>query len=212
MKDPDHPEPSPGLTRFLLRAQRSIGLTGEVSVRIASNSEMRRLNRDFRAQDKPTDVLSFPASQNRKTSLAGDIAISADIARANAKLLGHSLDDELKILLLHGLLHLAGYDHESDDGEMQRLERDLRAKLKLPIALIERTTTEGRSSQANVDPPAPGRVLRHAARTASLTKTPNKPESKILANSFNGNKSVSSVSKSPAEGGRNHGSNPGRSS
>ena len=140
MKDPDHPEPSPELTRFLLRAQRSIGLAGEVSVRIVGNGEMRRLNRRFRGQNKATDVLSFPPCQNGKIALAGDIAISVDLARANAKVLGHSLDDELKILLLHGLLHLAGYDHESDDGEMQRLERDLRAKLKLPTGLIERTS------------------------------------------------------------------------
>jgi probable rRNA maturation factor len=140
MKDPDHPEPSPDLTRFLLRAQRSIGLAGEVSVRIVGNGEMRRLNRRFRGKNKATDVLSFPPCQNGKIALAGDIAISADLARASAKVLGHSLDDELKILLLHGLLHLAGYDHESDDGEMQRLERDLREKLKLPTGLIERTS------------------------------------------------------------------------
>ena len=139
MKDPDHPEPSPGVSRFLRAAQREVGVTGEVNVRIASDNEMRRLNRDFRGKDKPTDVLSFPASQNGKRMPAGDIAISADIARANAKALGHSFDEELKILLLHGLLHLAGHDHESDNGEMSRLEQSLRAKLKLPTGLIERT-------------------------------------------------------------------------
>ena len=139
MKDPDHPEPS--IQRFLRVAQRSVGIQGEVNVRIASNDEMRRLNREFRGKDKPTDVLSFPAYQNGKATLAGDIAISADIARANAGELGHSFEEEMKILLLHGLLHLAGHDHESDNGEMRELEQSLRAKLKLPSGLIERSKT-----------------------------------------------------------------------
>jgi len=202
MKDPDHPEPSPGLTRFLRVAQRSIGIAGEVNVRITSNAEMRRLNRDFRGKDKPTDVLSFPALQNGKTALAGDIAISADIARTNARFLGHSLEDELKILLLHGLLHLAGYDHESDDGEMQRLERDLRAKLKLPTGLIERTTTNGKLSQTNVVPAAPGRVLRRATKTSRIKKTLNKSKALVVSNSLDSKKSVSIASKNTAEGGR----------
>lgn len=148
MKDPDHPEPFPDLNRFLRSAQRSVGLTGEVSVRIASDSEMRRLNRIFRGKDKATDVLSFPAYHNGNSQLrgsmprlyhaAGDIAISSRIARENAKALGHSFEDELKILLLHGLLHLAGHDHESDNGQMAALEEKLRGKLKLPTGLIER--------------------------------------------------------------------------
>ena len=163
MKDPDHPEPSAGLQRFLRIAQRSVGLAGEVNVRIASNREMRRLNREFRGKDKPTDVLSFPAFQNGKANLAGDVAISADIARMNAKELGHSLEEELNILLLHGLLHLAGHDHESDNGEMRRLEQKLRAKLNLPAGLIERSKTEGPTA-------APGRVFRRASQKASGPK------------------------------------------
>ena len=143
MKDPDHPEASASLTRFLRSAQRAIKLTGDVGVRCVSNAQMRRLNRRFRGKDKPTDVLSFPASHNGRNGLGGDIAISSAIARANARVLGHSLETELKILLLHGLLHLAGYDHESDKGEMKKLELQLRAKMKLPLGLIERSEIQG---------------------------------------------------------------------
>ncbi|MBV9073889.1 MAG: rRNA maturation RNase YbeY [Acidobacteria bacterium] len=137
MKDPHHPALSQSFSRFLQRAQRAAGITGEVNVRIASSSEMRRLNREFRHKDAATDVLSFPAFQSGG-KIAGDIAISADIARANARELGHSFEDEVRVLLLHGLLHLAGHDHESDDGEMRKLEQQLRARLKLPLSLIER--------------------------------------------------------------------------
>ncbi|HTK94277.1 MAG TPA: rRNA maturation RNase YbeY, partial [Terriglobales bacterium] len=100
------------------------------------NAEIRRLNRDFRRQDKPTDVLSFPAVTG---GVAGDIAISADIARSNARQLGHSTTEEVKVLIVHGLLHLAGYDHESDSGQMRRKEDRLRRSLGLPGALIART-------------------------------------------------------------------------
>jgi probable rRNA maturation factor len=141
MPDPDHPENNSQIETFLRAAQRMVGIRGEVNVLITSDDKMRRLNRDFRGKDKATDVLSFPAAQNGK--LAGDIAISRDIARENAKALGHSLTTEVKILLLHGLLHLAGHDHESDNGEMASLEQTLRAKLKLPQSLIERTEHGG---------------------------------------------------------------------
>lgn len=128
------------LERFLQTAQRNVGLEGEVNVLLTSNRQMRSLNRKFRGKDKPTDVLSFPASSaNSRAKPAGDIAISLEIARENARTLGHSLETELKILFLHGLLHLAGHDHESDDGEMASFERELRAKLKLPMGLIART-------------------------------------------------------------------------
>jgi probable rRNA maturation factor len=130
------------LSRFLRRAQRETRVPGEVNAFITSNQRMRSLNREFRGKDKPTDVLSFPAasaSPKSKQSLTGDIAISAEIARANAKSLGHSFDDEIRILLLHGLLHLAGYDHENDNGDMARFEQRLRVKLNLPSSLIERT-------------------------------------------------------------------------
>lgn len=142
MTDPDHPASNSQIKTFLRSAQRAVGVRGEINVLITSNREMRRLNRAFRGKDKPTDVISFPAAQNGK--IAGDIAICHDIARQNAKTLGHSLATEIKILVLHGLLHLAGHDHESDNGEMAALEQKLRAKLRLPTGLIERMTIKHR--------------------------------------------------------------------
>ena len=127
-----------GLERFTARACRVVGLRGEVNVLIAPSAELRRLNRDFRGKDKPTDVLSFPAAVQNKGD-AGDIAISATIARANARRLGHTVAKELCVLILHGLLHLAGYDHETDSGEMRRKEARLRKRLGLPVALIARS-------------------------------------------------------------------------
>lgn len=138
MTDSDHPANNSQIKTFLRTAQRAVGIRADVNVLITSNREMRRLNRDFRGKDRATDVLSFPAAQNGK--VAGDIAICRDIARQNARILGHPLTTEVKILLLHGLLHLAGHDHESDNGEMAALEQKLRARLKLPTGLIERTT------------------------------------------------------------------------
>jgi probable rRNA maturation factor len=125
-----------GLERFTARARRAAGLRGEVNVLVAANSEIRRLNRAFRRKDKPTDVLSFPAVAR---DIAGDIAISADIARANARSLGHSTAEELKVLILHGVLHLAGYDHEHDSGQMRRKEDRLRRSLGLLSTLIARS-------------------------------------------------------------------------
>ena len=125
------------LERFAVRARKAAGVAGRVQVMISTNQELRDLNRRFRRKDKPTDVLSFPAILDGE---AGDIAISAEIASENAYLLGHSLDEELRILILHGLLHLAGHDHEKDHGEMETLESELRDRLKLPSSLIERNT------------------------------------------------------------------------
>jgi probable rRNA maturation factor len=105
---------------------------------VTNSASIRRLNRDFRGKDKPTDVLSFPSAAK---GLAGDIAISAQIASKQAKSLGHTLSTELKVLILHGMIHLAGHDHESDSGEMAALEAKLQKKLKLPQGLIERTTS-----------------------------------------------------------------------
>ena len=124
------------LALFAGKARRAVRLPGEVSIRITSSREMRELNRRFRRKNKPTDVLSFPSSLS---NWAGDIAISAEIAAFNANQLGHSTETELKILILHGLLHLAGYDHEADHGEMQAREARLRQQLKLPVGLIERS-------------------------------------------------------------------------
>ena len=125
-----------GLERFIARARRAAGLRGQVNVLVAGSAEIRRLNRAFRRQDKPTDVLSFPAII---PGIAGDIAVSADIARASARALGHPVADELKVLILHGVLHLAGYDHERDSGQMRRREDRLRRSLGLPSTLIARS-------------------------------------------------------------------------
>ncbi len=124
------------LTLFAAKARRTLGLKGEVNVRITSNLELRELNRLFRRTDKPTDVLSFPSAI---PELAGDIAISAEMAAVNAADIGHSTQTELKVMILHGLLHLAGYDHETDNGEMKAREIELRQRLGLPAGLIERT-------------------------------------------------------------------------
>jgi probable rRNA maturation factor len=139
------------LTLFATKAKRAVGARGELSIRITSSAEMRALNRRFRRKNKPTDVLSFPAETPR---LAGDIAISAEIAAANADALGHSVDTELKILILHGLLHLVGYDHETDAGEMQAEEAKLRRRLKLPVGLIERTNGKPSSPRRRAVPVA----------------------------------------------------------
>jgi probable rRNA maturation factor len=127
------------LTRFVARAQRSTALRGSVDVLLTGSPEIRALNRRFRGKNQPTDVLSFPAGDAPRNGFAGDIAISVDIAKQNAKRLGHSATEEIKILCLHGLLHLAGFDHESDAGQMARKERSLRRSLGLVLALTERS-------------------------------------------------------------------------
>lgn len=133
-----------GLTRFLNRARAVVGLEGEVQVLLTSDAELRRLNRAFRGKNKPTDVLSFPAPEEF-AELAGDLAISLETAARQADSFGHSLRDEVRILILHGLLHLHGMDHETDDGEMAAREAGLRRQLRLPVTLIERVQTPARS-------------------------------------------------------------------
>ena len=128
-----------GLALFVGRARRAAKLRGDVNVVVTTNREMRALNARFRKKDKATDVLSFPAEAVVHNANAGDLAISAEIATRNARLLGHSAAEEIKILVLHGVLHLAGYDHEHDNGEMGRHELRLRKALKLPVGLIERS-------------------------------------------------------------------------
>jgi len=127
------------LNRFVGQARREAGLKDAVNVLITSNSELRSLNRRFLAIDKPTDVLSFPAGPESPQNFAGEIAISAEIASRNARMLGHPISAELKILILHGILHLRGYDHERDQGQMANVEQRLRQKLRLPVGLIQRT-------------------------------------------------------------------------
>jgi probable rRNA maturation factor len=128
------------LVRFLGEAQAAVRLHGQVTVLLTTDREIRRLNRQFRGKDKATDVLSFPADVPGPEKIAGDLAISVARARCQSVEQGHPLRTELKVLILHGLLHLAGYDHEIDTGQMERRERLLRGRLGLPQGLIERTT------------------------------------------------------------------------
>lgn len=103
---------------------------------ITNDAELRRLNRTFRQKDAPTDVLSFPSES--PTVFLGELAISIHRARAQAAEFGHPLSTEIEILMLHGVLHLLGMDHERDQGEMSRAEKKWRIKLGLPPSLIER--------------------------------------------------------------------------
>lgn len=101
---------------------------------------MRRLNRQFRGKDATTDVLSFPSGngQARRPAPLGDIAISVARARAQAREFGHTTEQEVRVLMLHGVLHLLGMDHETDGGQMARAEQRWRERLGLPVGLIER--------------------------------------------------------------------------
>jgi len=150
------------LDRFLSRARRITGLRGSVTVLLTSSRELRRLNLRFRGKDKPTDVLSFPAHSLGARGFAGDLAISADIASQNARRLGHSPAEEVKILALHGVLHLRGYDHETDAGTMARKEEKLRKQLGLPMALIERTSAVNSASLRRIA--RDGQATRRRAR------------------------------------------------
>jgi probable rRNA maturation factor len=127
-----------GLGRFVRTAQAAVGLRGEVEVLLADDRTLRRLNREFRGKDKATDVLSFPAPPELEGQLAGDLAISLDTALKQAQEQGHTLRDEVRVLLLHGLLHLYGMDHEVDEGEMAAREAVLRTQLRLRNGLIAR--------------------------------------------------------------------------
>jgi len=144
-----------GLARWLteIAPARARGL---VNIAIVSDGHVRRLNRRFRGVNKPTDVLSFPSSEHRVGSpsrrvpssgpraasrdgrILGDIVIARGVARRQAREAGHSEMKEWRVLALHGLLHLIGYDHERDDGRMRRVERRLRRKGGLREGLIDR--------------------------------------------------------------------------
>jgi probable rRNA maturation factor len=139
------------LAKFVARASRANRLKGTVNVLVTGSSELRSLNRRFRDKDQATDVLSFPPGPCFVNGLAGDIAISVDIAKENARRLGHSAAQEVKVLALHGLLHLVGYDHERDQGVMEGKERQLRQTLGLPLGLIERS---GQAGMLTKKPPA----------------------------------------------------------
>src|SRR5262249_44717739 len=137
---------APGLTRWLTRIApaRARGL---VSIAIVSDSHVQRLNRRFRGVNKPTDVLSFPSREPRAASpesrVLGDIVIARGVALRQARGAGHSELTEWRVLALHGLLHLIGYDHERDDGRMGRVERRLRRKGGLREGLIDRAGRPG---------------------------------------------------------------------
>ena len=125
---------APGLARWLASVA-PVRARGSVTVAIVPDARVRALNRTFRKKDTATDVLSFPSDQ---PGCLGDVLISSGVAARQAHKAGHSLGTELRVLALHGLLHLLGYDHERDDGRMARLERRLRRKGGLREGLIER--------------------------------------------------------------------------
>jgi probable rRNA maturation factor len=127
------------LERFVRRACRAAGVKGAVDVLVTTSRELQALNDRYRKRNKATDVLSFPPMPGLRGELAGDVAISAEIAKRSARQLGHSVTQEIKILALHGILHLAGYDHENDRGQMARKETQLRTLFSLPNGLIERS-------------------------------------------------------------------------
>jgi probable rRNA maturation factor len=136
------------LARFLALAQTTVRLKGQVTALLTTDAAIRRMNRQFRGLNKATDVLSFPAEGFGAEGVAGDLAISVPTALAQARAQGHSLSAEVKVLILHGLLHLAGYDHETDAGRMARRERLLRGQLGLPQGLIERAENHATAKTA----------------------------------------------------------------
>ena len=159
------------LDRFVARARKAVGLRAPVNVLVTSSAAVLALNSQFRGQNKATDVLSFPSTSStsktrRPSASAGDVAISADIARENSIRLGHSISQEIKILALHGILHLAGFDHERDNGRMAREEAKLRRALRLPAALIERVKIERVKIERVKPEPVQARRPRSARRAA----------------------------------------------
>jgi probable rRNA maturation factor len=131
---------APGAKRSLQRFARQVSVqiaAGRAfTCVIAGDRTLQRLNREYLGRDYATDVLSFPSGDS---SFLGDLAISAVRAQAQARAFGHGLLDEIRILMLHGVLHLLGYDHEIDRGKMARAERKWRATFSLPTSLIERS-------------------------------------------------------------------------
>jgi len=111
--------------RVLRGAARKLRVSGEVALVLAGDRTLHRLNREYRGKDKPTDVLSFPG----EAAGLGDIVISVPTAERNARRLGRTLPQEIDVLALHGFLHVLGYDHETDDGTMDRLEARLRRRI-----------------------------------------------------------------------------------
>ncbi len=124
------------LRHFLKELTEQVGGGRGITCLITTDRDLRKLNRKFRGQDHATDVLSFPAQSD--DGALGEIAISFDRAASQAAEFGHPVEDELRILMLHGALHLAGMNHETDSGAMARAEIRWRRRLGLPPGLIER--------------------------------------------------------------------------
>jgi probable rRNA maturation factor len=152
------------LQRFLALAKKAVPVRGAVTVLLAGDASIRALNRRFRHKDKATDVLSFPAADmdaaSGRNRIAGDLAISLETAARQAEVFRHPLIIEVKILMLHGLLHLAGFDHEADAGEMARREQALRTEFDLPAGLIQRTSSAvGKADVSKARHRAPAVIL-----------------------------------------------------
>jgi probable rRNA maturation factor len=135
--------PRATLERFARDLRDEVADGHEFECLITSDRELRRLNREFRGKDEPTDVLSFPAAQTPAAGqeirpALGELAVSWERAEAQAAEYGHALESELRILMLHGVLHLLGMDHETDRGRMARVEARWRLRFHLPNGLIER--------------------------------------------------------------------------
>jgi probable rRNA maturation factor len=110
----------------------------DIELILTDNKEIQILNKEYRQIDKPTDVLSFPL-ENIPGMPLGSIVISIDKAKEGAEIFGHSIDEEITLLFIHGLLHLLGYDHETDNGEMRKKEEEIIKKFNLPESLIIRS-------------------------------------------------------------------------
>jgi probable rRNA maturation factor len=128
----------PQLEKFSIEALRELNLKPDsIAIAFVADAEIARLNKIYRKKNKPTDVLSFPAQHSakrpNKTKFLGDIAIAPAVARRYTKKNGRTLQSEICVLILHGILHLLGYDHETDRGQMDRIEHKLRRKLGLEL-------------------------------------------------------------------------------
>ena len=135
--------PARGISRRALREfadklQSEVTAGRAFGVLVADDEELQRLNREFRKLDYPTDVLSFSSGETGSAAYLGDLAISLDRARAYASEHRHAVENEICILMLHGVLHLLGLDHDRDNGQMARAERKWRERFALPDGLIER--------------------------------------------------------------------------
>jgi len=155
---------SGALENFTRRARKATGLRGQVNVVLTSSRDIQKLNHRFRGQDKATDVLSFPPVQAVADAFSGDIVISTDIAVRNARDYGHDPSHEVKILILHGLLHLAGHDHEKDRGQMAREEERLRRQLGLTNGLIGRNQPCGTGPRRVTAGQTPAPPMRNPQR------------------------------------------------